>query len=440
MSTKTYTDVTVKLAEAGLDAGADKVGWLPSDRPLPDAAIANQFGSHPGIHPLGYMVQLNPDQADISFRPVNDHTVPLNSTIEGTSLSAGAVLLNLRLYSPLPLPTSEVQLIPEIRPFVVHQEDLENTTESFDTYTQFPITTTPTNYSIDVSDLAAASPWVFDFENPGDQTFFLGRFGISTKRDPTTLTIPSAPVILVNASITVNFTLPPPVGGLWEIVDGVNNMLDINLSFRQSALVITSGSYSGTALATVIKAALDVDWPPYAGIYVVSFDEDTRKFSFTLPFNVDLLFGSGVNRAISIHQSLGFDDEDKVGPDTAPPFEHTVESDNESFGTLAELVVSDITPDSALVVGEVNPNGATSTYPVTVKAEYWLKDQADITTFTDGMTLVGTNNERVQFRLTDLNPGMPYEVRLVSSNADHTIEGLKTTFSTTTVDGVTRRF
>ena len=90
-------------------------------------------------------------------------------------------------------------------------------------------------------------------------------------------------------------------------------------------------------------------------------------------------------------------------------------------------------PGSATLNGSFSPNGATSTYPVSYKFEYGLTTAYGTSSSTTaGQT--GTSTITASTGISGLTVGTLYHFRLVTSNADVTVNGADQTFVTGGLD------
>lgn len=245
------------------------------------------------------------------------------------------------------------------------------------------------------------------------------------------------PVVIYNADVTLEFTLPAPEfvipGSSWTINIRENDHISftyLSELYDISLLQALEGTHTdGDALGALIIGELDKILNRLA--WICTYNESTRQFTIgfvpgpddddTLDFNFD--------RTASIGETLGFFPVTYSGAATY--------TSGANFPSVHPI--EDITPNSARIHGQVLPNGATLQYPVTVYAQYWPADASSTPVDTNSATYVGTDPQNVSFFMTGLLPDTDYICRLVASNNDHIVYGAEEEFTTPIQDGVTRR-
>jgi hypothetical protein len=235
--------------------------------------------------------------------------------------------------------------------------------------------------------------------------------------------------------------------GTWVVVEGVNDMLDIEMQTEGVlALTVPPGSYNASALAAAIRAAwVEAGAPDVPSMYV-DYDAGTLRFSFSTIFGNAhrLLTGTGANLAESLWTAIGFN----VGADSTLFTYH--ESDVPTKGSpapdaLAALVrgfsfsdsaVVRVDADSATLVGQglgasvdftqaLTKANARGAYLSTVQsARYWrliIEDVQNDDTFIDlGIWFLGDYVE-----LPGIKPGI-VDGRDDLSSIEYAMEGAHT--------------
>jgi hypothetical protein len=234
-------------------------------------------------------------------------------------------------------------------------------------------------------------------------------------------------VIVFNAEVEVEFTLPIPNEPRWVIEEGVNDGISW-IGFATYHGQVPAGEYlTGQALGDAVVAALAETWPTHLMGWYCTYDEETLRFTLGVSIapgiNFDFTYPG------SVAAELGFDRTLHEGAafyisDFIPSGSNTLE-------------IKDIKSRSVRGFGTINPNGATEAYPVTVRIEYWENDggQTDTThMFSNSLFLTGSELQNVGFLITGLVPGEAYLSRLVISNDDLTLEGETVEFTTEIFD------
>lgn len=88
-------------------------------------------------------------------------------------------------------------------------------------------------------------------------------------------------------------------------INSSNNKINFNENSTNKTATITSGSYTGALLASAVKTALDTASGGF-NTFTVSYDNVSRKFTFSSANNFTLLFSTGSDKATTPYKALGF--------------------------------------------------------------------------------------------------------------------------------------
>lgn len=414
MSTKILSALRVKLCEPDLafgSMGTQHIGWLPSDQPLPSGiGTSNIFYPVAGIAPLGYMGG-GAGSGEITFQPLEDASIPVNSTITDISFTITVYLRN-----GLRPDTAKAN-------FTFIQAMAQDTGNPPSVVTAgypdevFEPTTTLTSFTKNLKNSPlGANGWKFTLASPGDASVYLTRFGVLARDYDV-----KNPVIVTNAFITTTFTLPPPI--ILRTTDIISWTIDPNATEMDwetpgpppNGITVPAGTYTdGTALAALIQARMDATGA--AGAIDVPFFEyktGLRNFTITFQFGPHMFYGT-------VLPSLDFNNGSYDGfwAYTSDPH------------PLADRIIVDVGTRSARLRGHINPNGATSGYPVSVYVEYYPEGFTGDRLRTTTQNLIGSSSLGVTFLMENLVPGQEYSCRIVATNADNTVYGDVETFTT----------
>lgn len=419
MSTKTLQPMRVQIAEPlYFLSSSDHVGWLPSTYPLKSTETeSNIFYPAPGIAPLGYMCG-GTGSGEISFRPIEDADIPVDSTITGLTF-------RVRCYRNDGLRPDELarttgyfyRIITTTLTLPTPVEDAEEFPTSV-----FEPTKDAVEYEFDMFDETgtATNGWTFDRQSALDASIFLTRYGLMVHDYD-----PKNPVVVTNAELDVEFELPEPeivaeTPVSWTITSGNQDMAWEFFGPISGGITIPAGTYTdGQELADLIQELIDtmpVHEPYPTDTATFEYNEGRRAFRISFQFGPHEFYGSALT-------SLGFESSY-----TQVWYAQT------SAIPSASPIISDIRPRTARMHGSINPNGATSAYPVTAYVQYYVEGELNAVSTTATQTLTGNTALPVMFEMTDLVPGLDYTCQIIAENADHRIEGAIATFTTASQD------